>query len=155
MGFLAGNLPHRASNTTNERAAAEYIRGRFASHTPDTELDEFHSIDAAYVLFSSYYAEFFIVALVAHWFPRVGLCYGAAVFLAYLAESMGYNLFARLLPQFETQNVAARFLATHPKRLLVVTAHYDTPKASFLTRPALCTGRVRATCSSRCACSSS
>ncbi len=135
MEYLAGELPHRGANTDAERAAAEYIRNRFSEYTPDTDIDDFYSIDSHYYLFASYYAEFFIVSLVAFWLPRVALCYGAVVFLAYLCEFMGYRTFSRLLPRFETQNVVARFLATRPKWLFVISAHYDSPRDGVLANP--------------------
>jgi len=137
MQFLAGMLPDRGSNTDNERAAAEYIRDRLKTYTPDTEIDDFYSLDAPYYLFASYYAEFIVVSLVAVWWPRVALCYGSAVFLLYLAEFSGYRIMGRFLPQYETQNVAARFLAPQPDRTIVVMAHYDsgmlTPLTSLLS----------------------
>jgi len=126
MQLLAGRLAHRAANTDNERVAAEYIRDRLREYAPDAALDDFYSPDNPWYLFASYYAEFTVVAVIAVWWPRVALCYGAVVFLAYLAEFMGYRVMGRFVPQFETQNVVARFLAPRPERQLVVMAHYDS-----------------------------
>lgn len=50
-------------------------------------------------------------------------------------SSHGIRLFGRLLPEYETQNVIARFLSLRPRRLLVVTAHYDSGGASPLSNP--------------------
>ena len=135
MQVLAGRFVHRGSNTDTERSAAEYIRERLAQHCPDTEIDDFYSIDTPWLLFPAYYAEFTIVALVATWWPRVALCYGGAVFLAYLAEFLGYEVIGRFAPQYETQNVMAKFMAQKPSRLLVVMAHYDTGKKGPLEVP--------------------
>ncbi|HOZ50003.1 MAG TPA: M28 family peptidase [Candidatus Hydrogenedentes bacterium] len=132
--FLAGRLPHRGPNTEQERTAAEYIQGRLRQFIPDVVLDDFHSFESNHVLFASYYAEFTVVALLAHWSPLMALCYGALVFLTYLGEFLGYHIFSRLLPQFESQNVVARILAARPKRLLVLSAHYDSPRQDFSTR---------------------
>ena len=137
MQVLAGRLAHRGSNTDGERSAAEYILERLAQYTPDAEMDDFYSIDTPWLLFPAYYAEFTIVTLVATWWPRVALCYGAAVFLAYLAEFLGYEVLGRFAPQYETQNVLGRFLAQKPSRLLVVTAHYDTGKKGPLEHPSI------------------
>jgi len=126
MQLLAGRLAHRAANTDNERVAAEYIRDRLREYAPDAALDDFYSPDNPWYLFASYYAEFTVVSVLAIWWPRVALCYGAVVFLAYLAEFMGYRVMGRFVPQFETQNVVARFLAPRPERQLVVMAHYDS-----------------------------
>jgi len=133
--FLSSRLPDRRSNTENERAAAEFLLERFKRYTPHTEIDDFYSIDTFAYLFASYYVEFLIVALLASWSPWFGLVYGLVVFMVYTAEFTGYPMMSRLFPQFETQNVVARFFGAAPKRLLVVTANYDSPKASLLTLP--------------------
>jgi hypothetical protein len=137
MQALAGRLPHRGSNTDGERSAAEYIRSRFSDNTPNTEMDDFYSVDSPWMLFGAYYVEFVFVSLIATWWPRFALCYGGAVFLAYIAEFLGYDVMTRFTPQYETQNVIARFLSTKPSKLLVVMAHYDTAKRGPLDHPAL------------------
>ncbi len=133
--FLAGRFPHRRANTENERAAAEFVRDRFAESTPNVNLDDFYSIDAASQLFGSYFAEFVVVALLAMLSPWAGAAWGTIVFVLFLGELSGFPLMSRFLPQYETQNVVARFLCPSPKRLLIVTANYDTPRATALTRP--------------------
>ena len=45
------------------------------------------------------------------------------------------RLFGRWLPEYETQNVIARFLSLRPRRLFVVTAHYDSGSASPISDP--------------------
>ncbi|MFO7974364.1 MAG: M28 family peptidase [Candidatus Hydrogenedentota bacterium] len=132
LEYLAGVLPHRGSNTRSERSAAEYLVDRFKQFTLDVEMDNFHSIDGEYLLFASYYAEFTVVSIVAIWWPFVAFGYGLMVFLLYLAEFTGYRLLGRLLPQYESQNVVCRFIAPKPRRLFIVTAHYDSPKDSPL-----------------------
>lgn len=133
--FLAGNLVHRGASTKSERAAAEYIRDRFASLTPDVELDDFYAIESPWLLFASYYAESIVIALLATWQAWLAFIYGFVVFLFYLAEYSGYRLLGNLLPQYETQNVIARVHALKPACLVVVTAHYDTPRDHLLRRP--------------------
>ena len=132
LEYLAGVLPHRGSNTRSERSAADYLAERFKNYTLDVELDDFHSIDGEWLLYASYYAEFTVVSVLALWWPFVGFGYGLTVFLLYLAEFTGYRIFGRLLPQYESQNVICRFIAPKPRRLFVVTAHYDSPKDSPL-----------------------
>lgn len=133
--YLAGNLAHRGASTQSERAAADYIRERFTTHTPDTEVDDFFAIESPWLLFASYYGEFLVIALLAFWWPWAAFAYGTLVFILYMAEFFGYRVLAHLLPQYETQNVTARFLGANPKRLFVVTAHYDSPKYSAITSP--------------------
>lgn len=132
LEYLAGVLPHRGSNTKSERSAAEYLADRFKRFSLDVEMDNFHSIDGEFLLFASYYAEFTVVSIVAFWWPFAAFGYGLVVFLLYLAEFTGYRLLGRLLPQYESQNVICRFIAPKPRRLFIVAAHYDSPKASSL-----------------------
>ncbi|MDZ4859664.1 MAG: M28 family peptidase [Candidatus Hydrogenedentes bacterium] len=133
--YLAGSLAHRGASTESERLAAEYIRDRLARCTPDTEVDDFYAIESPWLLFASYYGEFLIVALLAFWQPWFGFAYGAIVSTLYLMEFTGYQVVAHILPQYETQNVVARILGDRPKKLFVITAHYDTPKFSAITAP--------------------
>ncbi|MCP4640162.1 MAG: M28 family peptidase [bacterium] len=132
--YLAGDLPHRGANTHNERAAAEYIRERMESCTADTETDGFFSPGSRNLLFASYFVEFVFVAVLGYWWPFTFAGYGLFVFASYVVEFSGYNLFARFLPQYETQNVTARFMGTRPLNTIVVTAHYDSAVLSPLNR---------------------
>jgi hypothetical protein len=132
---LAGSLPHRSANTESERSAADYILSRFKTFTADAGNEEFDSVDGYRVLFAGYYSEFALVAVFAIWLPWFATAYGAAIFMAYLAEISGYRLLGRLLTQFQSQNVSARILADRPRRLYILTAHYDTGKASPLSHP--------------------
>ena len=133
--YLAGNLTHRGASTKSERAAAEYLRERLTGITPDVEIDDFYAIESPWLLFASYYGEAIVVALLASWEPWVAFAYGCVVFFLYLAEFSGYRILGNLLPQYETQNVVARLHAIKPKALIVVTAHYDTPRDHVLRRP--------------------
>lgn len=133
--FLAGELVHRSAQTQLERRAAEYLRDRFREYTPDVEVDDFHAIENPSYLFGSYFGEFVVVGVLAIGWPFVALVYGLGVLVAFLAEFHGIRLFGRLLPEYETQNVIARFLSLRPRRLLVVTAHYDSGGASPLSNP--------------------
>ena len=133
MQYLAGNLHHRGATTESERSAAEYIHDRLHACSPEASIDDFYATGVGFGLFAAYYTEFAFVAVLALWWPWVFFGYGIAVTLAYMAELTGYDVFARFLPHYETQNVSARFLAARPERLVVVTAHYDSPKSCPLT----------------------
>lgn len=135
--FLAGRLPHRGANTENERVAAEYIYDRFRSYSSHSEIEDFYSIDTPVYLFASYYLEFTFVSLLTLWFPWVALGYGSVVFLLYMCEITGYTVLSRFLPQYETQNVAARYLSEDPQQLLIVMANYDSPKFIELNNPSM------------------
>lgn len=134
--FLSGQLPHRGAHTDHERMAAEYLRDRFSEYTALSDIDDFHSIESQNLLFASYYAEFIVVAIAASFFPWISFAYGMAVFVLYMTEFTGYRMLSRLMPQFDSQNVVARFMGTRPERLIVVTANYDSPRALNLKDPA-------------------
>jgi hypothetical protein len=131
--YLAGNLIHRGASTRSERAAADYLRERFTSYTPDTEMDDFYAIESPWLLFASYYGEYLVIALLAFWWPWIAFGYGVTIFVLYIAEFSGYRILGHLLPQYETQNVVARILGDNPTRLFIITAHYDSPKHSAVT----------------------
>ncbi|HOE65977.1 MAG TPA: M28 family peptidase [Candidatus Hydrogenedentes bacterium] len=132
---LAGVLPHRGANTEREREAAEYLQRRLRESLADVEIDSFRSVGDSLRVAAAYYGEFAFVAVLAHWFPYAAFTYGLAVFMAYLAELAGYGLSAKLLAQFDTQNVVGRLLGIRPRRLVILTAHYDSPKSTVLARP--------------------
>ena len=134
--YLAGRLPHRGGITDNERLAADYLLKRFNESTPLAQKEDFYSIDAYPYLFALYYLDFSVaVTVLAIWWPWIALVYGFVSFLMYLAEFTGYSVMSRFMPHYETQNVLARFPCDSPERLVVVTAHYDSPKAMPWTAP--------------------
>lgn len=133
--FLAGELLHRGAQTHFERRAAEFIRDRFRGATHDVEVDDFHAIENPAYLFGSYFGEFVVVGVLAFAWPAFALVYGLGLLVAFLAEFHGVRLFERLLPEFETQNVVARFRSLRPRKLIIVTAHYDSGGASPLSLP--------------------
>jgi len=135
MMFLAGQLMHRSAQTQEERRAAEYLLARFKEYTKDAEIDDFFSIDNFSYLFASYYGEFLVVALFAFWWPLMAGLYGMGILIAYLAEFLGFTVFSRFMPHYETQNVMARFLAPKPEYTFIITAYYDSGCASPLTEP--------------------
>jgi hypothetical protein len=142
VAYLAGELPHRGGITENERRAAEYLEQRFREYTPLVQLEDFYSTDAYPLVFAMYYAEFLVVGVVAMFWPWIALGYGVAVFLLYMAEFTGYSSMGRFLPHYETQNVTARMPCARAERMIVVTAHYDSPRAYPWTEGPV-TGRLR------------
>jgi len=135
LSDLAGEFAHRRPCTVGERRAAEFILERLSGLMPGAALDPFGAPDAYYYLFASYYGEFSVIALLASWWPRFALCYGAIVFLAYLAEFLGYGAFSRLIPRIPSQNVIAQLPASREGATFVITAHYDSPPGGVLADP--------------------
>jgi hypothetical protein len=134
MEFLAGSLPHRASNSERELQAAQYIRGRLAENVRDIELQPFSSPESFYRIFAAYYAEYMFVCLIAIWLPWPALLYGTTVFIFYLFEFWGFGLLGRFLPHSDSQNVKAILPCESAQRLIVITAHYDTGLDTPLSR---------------------
>ena len=135
MLHLAGKLPHRAALSEEEHEAAHFIEERLRQYTPDVEIDRFTTVENPLLLFAAYYGEFLIVAILAHIWPRFALVYGCVVFLAYLAEYLGFRMLSRFMPPYRSQNVIARFMSEKPDHLFIVTANYDSGRAMPHTHP--------------------
>jgi hypothetical protein len=135
MLHLAGKLPHRAALSEEENEAAEFLADRLRQYTPDVEIDRFTTVENPLLLFAAYYGEFLIVAVLAHVWPWVALAYGCGVFVAYLAEYLGYRVLSRFMPPYRSQNVVARTLAEQPDHLFIVMANYDSGRAMPHTHP--------------------
>jgi hypothetical protein len=130
--YLAGRLSHRSALSEDERQAASFIKQRLLEYSPDVEIDHFKTIENYPFLFALYYSEFLVVAVLATWFPVVAFFYGLCTFSLYMAEFMGYRGYSRFMTQFDSQNVVARFLAPRPRKLFILTAHYDSGCSSPL-----------------------
>ena len=135
MMYLAGQLAHRSAQTQDERAAADFIARRMREYAEEVTQERFFAIENYPYLFASYYSEFIVVGILAIWWPLVAFVYGIAVFVAYLAEFMGLQVFSRFFPKFESQNVCARFSAPKSDKVILVMAHYDSGCASPITHP--------------------
>lgn len=130
---LAGRFGNRRGTTDEERAAANYLLGRFKSYSPFAYLDSFFTTESYFLVFSMYYTEFLIVSIIAIWATQFSTFYGILVFVAYLIECNGIRLLSRLIPPAESQNIVAPFHVEKPKRLIVVTAGYDTQVDGILS----------------------
>ena len=133
--YLAGRLLHRSAQSECERDAAEYIERRLKEHTPEVSSESFFCIENYPYLFASYFSEFLVVGILSIYWPLMAFLYGGAIFVLYLMEFSGFRGLSRFMPQYPSQNVVARFQAVRPKRLIVVTAHYDSGCASPLSAP--------------------
>lgn len=132
--YLSGKLPHRSAQTHCERDAAQYIEGQLKTVSNYTAIQDFSAIENYRVLFGTYYLEFVFVGILAIWWPWAGAIYGLYAFVCYLAEFMGFRLWARLMPEYQTQNVIGQFFAEVPRQTIVVMAHYDSGTSTFLDR---------------------
>ncbi len=142
---LSGRFGNRRGTSEYELSAASYLYERFKLFSPFTYLDSFLTIESIFLLFAMYYTEFLVVAIIA-WgttiaslsfgfkISGIATIYGIFLFVAYLAESNGLRLVSRFIPSSESQNVVAPFHVEKPKRLIVVTAGYDTQVDGILSK---------------------
>ena len=124
--YLTETLEHRQSATDQEEQAADYVLGRLKPYVDYAHKTSFAVVDNFRLVMAAYYGEFVITCLLAFWWPTVAFFYGACIFLAYVAEYIGYPVFSRLLAFYESSSVAGFKEGEDPDRLLVFTAYLDT-----------------------------
>lgn len=129
--FLAETLEHRLPATEQEEQAANYVLKRLKPFVDYAQKTTFGAIENFRLVLAAYYGEFVVTCLLAFWWPTVACIYGFGVFLAYMAESLGYPVFSRLLTFYESSSVLGFRQGDNPERLLVFTAYLDTDNASF------------------------
>ena len=104
LHFLCEELEDRQAQTDGEKRAAEYVTDRFGAAVGNSRRVDFDAIGNYRLMFAAYCGEFIVVSLLALWWPTIAFFYGLTIFLAYMAEFMGYAVFSRLLPQFESSS---------------------------------------------------
>ncbi len=129
--YLTETLEHRQSATEQEEQAADYVLDRLKPYVDDAHKTGFGVVDNFRLVMAAYYGEFVVTCALAFWWPTVAFCYGFVVFIAYIAEFMGYPVFSRLFTYFESFSVAGFKEGDNPDRLLVFTAYLDTDMNPF------------------------
>ncbi len=124
--YLAETLEHRQSATEQEEQAADYVLERLKPYVDDAHKTTFGVVDNFKLVLAAYYGEFIVACVLAFWWPTVAFCYGFVVFLAYVAEFIGYPIFSRLLAYYESFSVVGIKNGDDPNRLLVFTAYLDS-----------------------------
>lgn len=124
--FLTGTLEHRQSATEEEERAADYVVERLRPFVDDAHRTSFSVVENFRLVLAAYYGEFVVTCLIALWWPTIAFCYGFLIFLAYIAEFIGYPIFSRLLAYYESTSVVGFKEGANPDRLLVFTAYLDT-----------------------------
>ena len=124
--LLSSRFGNRRGTSEDERAAAVLILDRLKKTSPFAYLDDFMTIESQFQLFSMYYAEFLVAAIVGIFAPILAAAYGIFILILYIAEQNGIRLFSRLMPLAQSQNVVAPFHADEPRCTVVVMAGYDT-----------------------------
>jgi hypothetical protein len=131
LQFLCGELEDRQPQTDEEKRAAQYVTDRFAASLDNAHRVDFDAIGNYRLMFAAYCGEFAFISLVAMWWPTVAFFYGLAIFLAYMAEFMGYPIFSRFLPHYESSSAVGLSDAHDASCFLVFTAYLDTDDNPF------------------------
>lgn len=138
---LADAIGPRPATTDAEAEAAEYIESVFRAHNLDVERQEFDSPRSDARAHIVYGVLIVAAAVLSVWWSLPALALGVVVaVLVWLDLGMRFSL-ARFLGQGPSQNIIARHVprARRNERLqrVVIVAHYDTAKPSFLSSPGL------------------
>lgn len=124
--FLTETLEHRQTSTEEEERAADYVMGRLAGYVDHVQKSRCKVVDNFRMVMGAYYGEMVVTCILAFWWPLVALVYGSFVFIAYVAEIIGYPVFSRLLAYYESSCVSGFTLGRDTEKLLVFTAYLDT-----------------------------
>lgn len=130
--------PHRGSATDGEAAAAKDLRRWLEQMGYSVELQSFRAPrDTLYLGPFTVMVGFLMAARAGTALPGVALLLCAALMVPMVGEMLGSRVdFDLLLPRYPSQNVVARLPAKGPvAQTVVVSAHYDTQRASPLFHP--------------------
>lgn len=130
---------HRGSATAAEAAAAGQLQSWLEGLGFKVELQPFRSPrDTLYLGPAAVMLLALAGAALGMLWPWAGLLITLAALVPLVGEMLGLRLdFDLILPQYPSQNVVARLPggSAPASRTLVLTAHYDTQRASYLFHP--------------------
>lgn len=130
---------HRGTATESEGAAAAEMKGWLEALGYRVETQEFRTPrDTIYLGPSVVLAGFIAAALIGRTWPWAGLILCVLLLAPMVGELLGSNRldFNLLLPTYRSRNLLARRPASGSvRRRLVISAHYDTQRASLLFHP--------------------
>lgn len=130
-------FPHRGSATKEERKAASLIRGKLEEFGYKVIVQEFHATrDNFYllpvqVLFLAIVAGLLSLFSSLSWLSLLLLVYGLALLFM---EVSGFDIDLTVMPRFKSQNIYT-LPDKLPSKLVIVSAHYDTQRGSFIFHP--------------------
>jgi hypothetical protein len=130
--------PHRGSATAAEAAAAADLRQYLAAMGYPVTTQSFAAPrDTLYLGPSFVCVGFLTAAAIASFSPALGLLLCSLCLMPLVGEMLGGPVdFDLLLPRYPSQNVWARLApAGERKQTIVLSAHYDTQRASWLFHP--------------------
>ncbi|MDB4895798.1 MAG: hypothetical protein JWN15_2060, partial [Firmicutes bacterium] len=135
------SFSHRGSATAGEAAAGQLTRDWLALMGYHVTIQPFATPrDTLYSGPAVVAGGFLFAALAGRWYPWIGLLLCALLLIPLVGEMLGSSRIDLdlLLPRYPSQNVVARSPAgsAAPQRRLVISAHVDTQRASYLFHPA-------------------
>ena len=131
LHFLCEELGDRQAQTDEEKRAAQYVTDRLASAMDNAHRVDFDAVGNYRMMFAAYCGEFIIISLMAMLWPTVAFFYGLTIFLAYMAEFMGYPIFSRFLPHYESSSAVGLSETRDSSCVIVFTAFLDTDDNPF------------------------
>jgi len=133
--------PHRGTATAGEAAAAAEMKVWLEALGYRVETQEFRTPrDTLYLGPAVVLGGFAIAALLGRTWPWLGLILCVGLLVPMVGELLGSSSvdFNRLLPTHKSRNLVARRHADGTaRRRLVISAHYDTQRASLLFHPSV------------------
>lgn len=133
--------PHRGSATAGEAAAAADLRRGLEQMGYGVQVQPFRSPrDTLYLGPCAVMAGFLAAARVGSAWPWAGLLLCLLLMAPMVGELLGSRLdFDLILPRYPSQNLIARLPGSGggARRTVVVSAHYDTQRASYLFHPSV------------------
>lgn len=134
--------PHRGTATAGEAAAAASMRGWLEELGYQVETQPFRTPrDTLYLGPSVVLMGFAAAAVAGLWLPSAALAVCLVLLIPMVGELLGSQHidFDLLLRTYPSQNLLVRRPAAYgaPRRRLVISAHYDTQRASLLFHPKL------------------
>ncbi|MGB9810028.1 MAG: peptidase, partial [Caldanaerobacter sp.] len=130
---------HRGSATKNEKEAAEYIKKELEDIGYQTEIHSFKTTrDNLYMLPLQVGVLLLIAGLLSLLYGNImnAIAFFLSIFgvMILLMEISGVPVETSIMPRFLSQNVFTKFDDTKEKKI-IVSAHYDTQKASIMFHP--------------------
>lgn len=138
---LAEAIGPRGSTMPGERQAAEYIENAFRAHAMQPERQTFRSIRTFSWLYVILYGLFPLAVMIYPESVGFAALISLTASILFLLENNSIEALSRLLPKGESQNILAKVKAQgDAKRVVVVSAHYDSSRSALNFRPDLVKG---------------
>ena len=142
LGYLTDKIDIAPANSQEELQAAEVIQGLMEEHGLETQIQEFDAPSAPalpyYVLMVLLTLAVFVAGLQSGIPSIVGIIVAVLCVVLLALWYLGSNLLGSMGSRARSQNVigvhrAEGPLVTKGNRPIVIVAHYDTPRESFLS----------------------